>query len=708
MVFADDWERRQYNETTHTRVDTVSEAVAVARSAPAPMVKAPNEGPRKPRLSIVTGDESSDADAGTLAVTWSSARGDDASPAVRWWREDPPGVRTSDVVVTKATSYTYERDDLCGAPANASGYRDPGRIHRAALTGIDRATTRFVVYELIDSRGGLYPPAGEPRLRARVPPPAGAHLEDGIWKEKENKKDSSRPVSVAMFADMGRGTDDDSVTWNEYGSPAFNTSNALTNAAGNMDIDAAFLFGDVSYATGYQSVWDDYLEMISPWAAAVPFLVNPGNHEYDYTRDDWPKRTNTDGGDANPDYDVYGGADSGGECGVPTKRLLPMGISDTHGQTVSPPGTWITSIGPIALVSMNTEVDFRSGSIQWRWLNKALGGINRTETPWVLFAGHRPGLVDSDWGKSCLGVDPAGDDRAWTCGPKKVKSDEGNEGEDVRDASDVGVALEFQAHVWPLLVKHDVTAVFSGHNHVYQRHCAFDPGREGSGIDSHLDSIRNLGPGEDPDDQARAQYGKAGGCVSQPRKIEEQNDSADDSSDNSDDSSDTTTWWVYDAPTAPVSLVVGSAGAGFTKNSRFSLSKGTETCEFCEVVMYEFGYLRVTSVNVTHLKCEFIETQKSAGRGKVLDRFYITRNEEPGADMGKHPEHPDAEKLKGNWEMARGWEYVAGACAVVAFVAFFMLDVFVPKDTVMPYVALDSGGPAFGNGEDAALMDNEV
>ena len=176
-------------------------------------------------------------------------------------------------------------------------------------------------------------------------------------------------------------------------------------------------------------MWDDYLEMISPWAAAVPFLVNPGNHEYDFTRADWP--SSRDGGDANPKYvaDVYGGADSGGECGVPTKRLLPMGISDTHGRTVSPPGTWITSIGPIALVSMNTEVDFRSGSVQWRWLNKALGGINRTEvslfyfnsrvgnwtdvvfclqTPWVLFAGHRPGLVDSDWGKSCLGVDPAG------------------------------------------------------------------------------------------------------------------------------------------------------------------------------------------------------------------------------------------------------------------------------------------------------------
>ena len=87
---------------------------------------------------------------------------------------------------------------------------------------------------------------------------------------------------------------------------------------------------------------------------------------------------------------------------------------------------------------------------------------------------------------------------------------------------------------------------------------------------------------------------------------------------------------MYEEPKAPVSLVVGSAGAGFTRNSRFSLTKGTETCEFCEVVMYEYGYLRVAAVNDTHLRCEFVETQR--GDGAVLDRFYVTRRGVTGAE----------------------------------------------------------------------------
>ena len=80
----------------------------------------------------------------------------------------------------------------------------------------------------------------------------------------------------------------------------------LDAAAGS--IDAAFLFGDVSYAVGYQSVWDDFFEMITPWAAKIPFLVCPGNHEYDYTRSAWIGRRDGDPSIA----DRYGGADSGG------------------------------------------------------------------------------------------------------------------------------------------------------------------------------------------------------------------------------------------------------------------------------------------------------------------------------------------------------------------------------------------------------------
>jgi hypothetical protein len=56
-----------------------------------------------------------------------------------------------------------------------------------------------------------------------------------------------------MFADMGRGTADDSVTWHEYGSPAINVSAALSVDAAAGRFGAAFLFGDLSYATGQGS-----------------------------------------------------------------------------------------------------------------------------------------------------------------------------------------------------------------------------------------------------------------------------------------------------------------------------------------------------------------------------------------------------------------------------------------------------------------------
>ena len=124
---------------------------------------------------------------------------------------------------------------MCGAPATSSGYRDAGLVHHAVLTGIDRSTDRFIGYELIDALGGFYPPTGE---RVSVPPPAGA-------APVASRDGEVKPFTVAMFADMGRGTDDDAVTWHEYGSPAFNTSRFLSLDAAAGSIDAAFLFGDV-------------------------------------------------------------------------------------------------------------------------------------------------------------------------------------------------------------------------------------------------------------------------------------------------------------------------------------------------------------------------------------------------------------------------------------------------------------------------------
>ena len=108
-----------------------------------------------------------------------------------------------------------------------------------------------------------------------------------------------------MYDDMGRGSTDMSYTWNEYGRPAIDLAYSVGALALTGQIDAIVHGGDISYAMGYAAVWEFYLNMISPYASAVPYLSLVGNHEIDY-----------------PDTDsYYKGTDSGGECGVPVRVL---------------------------------------------------------------------------------------------------------------------------------------------------------------------------------------------------------------------------------------------------------------------------------------------------------------------------------------------------------------------------------------------------
>jgi hypothetical protein len=46
---------------------------------------------------------------------------------------------------------------------------------------------------------------------------------------------------------------------------------------------------------------------------------------------------------------------------------------------------------------MSTEHDFTPGSPQYAWIEQALANVDRTVTPWLMVAGHRPMYVDSDY-----------------------------------------------------------------------------------------------------------------------------------------------------------------------------------------------------------------------------------------------------------------------------------------------------------------------
>lgn len=62
-------------------------------------------------------------------------------PSVRW------GAQPSDLAATAAgRSLTYGRGDMCGPPANTTGWFEPGWLHAAAMAGLQPSTRYFYQY----------------------------------------------------------------------------------------------------------------------------------------------------------------------------------------------------------------------------------------------------------------------------------------------------------------------------------------------------------------------------------------------------------------------------------------------------------------------------------------------------------------------------------------------------------------------------------
>ena len=53
------------------------------------------------------------------------------------------------------------------------------------------------------------------------------------------------------------------------------------------------------------------------------------------------------------------------------------------------------SFGPVHFIHHSTEQPFGPGSAQHDWIKAALARVDRTRTPWLIFAGHRPMYIDS-------------------------------------------------------------------------------------------------------------------------------------------------------------------------------------------------------------------------------------------------------------------------------------------------------------------------
>ncbi|XP_041992872.1 probable inactive purple acid phosphatase 27 isoform X1 [Salvia splendens] len=347
-----------------------------------------------------------DSTATSMRLTWVS--GD----------RSPQQVQYGDAQTAHSSVSTFSQDDMCTSwlesPAVDFGWHDPGFIHSAIMTGL-RPSTNYSYKYGSDSVGW------SDEMKLRTPPASG-----------------SDELKFLAYGDMGKAPLDSSVEhYTQPGSVSVIKAMEEEVSSGGR-VDSIFHIGDISYATGFMAEWDFFLHLISPLASQLPYMTAIGNHERDYI----------DSGS------VYVTPDSGGECGVAYETYFPM-------PTAGKDKPWYSiEQGPVHFTVISTEHNWTQNSEQYEWMNKDMGAVNRTTTPWLIFTGHRPMYSSSPR----IPILPSVDN-------------------------------QFVEAVEPLLLANKVDLVLFGHIHNYERTCAVYnkecrgmPTKDSNGVDTYQNS----------------------------------------------------------------------------------------------------------------------------------------------------------------------------------------------------------------------------
>ncbi|CAD6269710.1 unnamed protein product [Miscanthus lutarioriparius] len=291
-----------------------------------------------------------------MTVTWTSGYSiKEAVPFVEW------GPKGRDRTLSPAGTLTFGRNSMCGSPARTVGWRDPGYIHTSFLKELwpDALYTYRLGHRLSD----------------------GTH----IWSKSYSFRASPFPGQeslqrVVIFGDMGKAEIDGSDEYGNYEQASLNTTKQIIKDLENIDM--VIHIGDLSYANGYLSQWDQFTEQIEPIASTVPYMIGIGNHERD-----WPDTGS-----------FYGYNDSGGECGVPTQTMFYVPAENRAKSWYS------TDYGMFRFCIANTEEDWRPGTDQYKFIEHCLSSVDRQKQPWLIFLAHRVlGYSSGGWYEIMMG-----------------------------------------------------------------------------------------------------------------------------------------------------------------------------------------------------------------------------------------------------------------------------------------------------------------
>ncbi|KAJ4961969.1 hypothetical protein NE237_021879 [Protea cynaroides] len=275
-----------------------------------------------------------------MTVTWTSGYGlNESEPFVEWGRQGETQIRSP------AVTLTFTRESLCGPPATTVGWRDPGFIHTTFMKELwpNAMYTYKLGHKLIN---GSY--VWSPMYSFKASPYPG---QDSLQR-------------VIIFGDMGKGEADGSNEY--YPQPgSLNTTKQLINDLNNYDI--VIHNGDITYADGYLSQWDQFTAQVEPIASTKPYMITSGNHERD-----WPNTGS-----------FYTNTDSGGECGVLAETMFYV-------PTTNKDNFWYsTDYGMFHFCIADTEHDWRPGTPQYLFLENCFASVDRQRQPWLIFIAHR-------------------------------------------------------------------------------------------------------------------------------------------------------------------------------------------------------------------------------------------------------------------------------------------------------------------------------
>lgn len=80
-----------------------------------------------------------------------------------------------------------------------------------------------------------------------------------------------RLISIISIIVLFQAERDGSNEYSDYQPGSLNTTDQLVRDLANIDI--VFLIGDLPYANGYISQWDQFTAQVAPITSTVPFMI---------------------------------------------------------------------------------------------------------------------------------------------------------------------------------------------------------------------------------------------------------------------------------------------------------------------------------------------------------------------------------------------------------------------------------------------------